>query len=80
MLGLLDTKWGAFFFSFILGLGLAALFRKVCKEGNCIIVKGPPREEVENKIFKKTSKCYRYKSKDVDCNTSEKGGEKSNNK
>ena len=80
MLGLLDTKWGAFIFSFILGLGLAALFRKVCKEGNCVIVQGPPREEVENKIFKKESKCYRYKSEDVDCNTSEKEGGKTDNK
>lgn len=71
MLGLLDTSWGAFIFSFVLGLGLAALFRKVCKEGNCVIVKGPPREEVENKIFKKDSKCYRYKSKDVSCDTTE---------
>lgn len=72
MLGLLDTRLGSFIFSFVLGLGLAALFRKVCKEGNCIIVKGPPREEVENKIFKKDSKCYRYKSKDVDCDTNKK--------
>jgi len=80
MLGLLDTKWGAFIFSFVLGLGLAALFRKVCKDGNCVIVKGPPREEVENKIFKKDSKCYRYKSKDVDCNTTQKGEATNNNK
>ena len=80
MLGLLDTKWGAVIFSFILGLGLAALFRKVCKEGNCVMVQGPPREEVENKIFKKESKCYRYKSEDVDCNTAEKEAGKTDNK
>jgi hypothetical protein len=67
MLGLLDNYWGAFFFSFILGLGLAALFRRVCNDGNCVIVQGPPRDEVENKIFKKDSKCYRYISKDTDC-------------
>ena len=70
MLALLDTRWGAFIFSFILGLGLASLFRKVCKEGNCIIVRGPPRDEVENKVFKKNSKCYRYISKDVKCEAS----------
>ena len=38
---LLNTKLGIFFISVILGLGLAALFRQVCNEKNCITFNGP---------------------------------------
>ncbi len=65
MLNFLKNNPGAV--SFIIGLGLAALFRKVCKDGNCVIIQGPPLEEVENKIFKMDSKCYRYKAEATTC-------------
>lgn len=67
MLQLLKSEAGRKIISFVIGLGLAALFRKVCKDGNCIVVKGPPLEEVENKVFKMDSKCYRYKAEAVKC-------------
>jgi len=67
MLALLKTETGKRIISFVIGLGLAALFRKVCKDGNCVIVQGPPLEEVENKIFKMDSKCYRYKAEATKC-------------
>lgn len=69
MLHLLKTIEGRKIISFIIGLGLASLFRKVCKDNNCIIVQGPPLEEVENKIFKMDSKCYRYNAEATKCNT-----------
>lgn len=67
MLQLLKSDTGRKVVSFVIGLGLAALFRNVCKDGNCIIVQGPPLEEVENKIFKMESKCYRYKAEAAKC-------------
>jgi hypothetical protein len=67
MLHLLKSESGRKVISFIIGLGLAALFRKVCKDGNCVIVQGPPLEDVENKIFKMDSKCYRYKAEATTC-------------
>jgi hypothetical protein len=36
-------------FSIILGIGLASLFRKVCKDKNCIVLKPPPLDEIQNK-------------------------------
>lgn len=45
--------------SLILGLSLASLFNQVCKDGNCVIVKARPLDQVENKIYKKHNKCYR---------------------
>jgi len=67
MLQLLKSEVGRKIISFVIGLGLAALFRKVCKDGNCVIVRGPPLEEVENKVFKMDSKCYRYKAEATTC-------------
>jgi hypothetical protein len=65
---IIDSEKGQILISIILGLGLASLFRKVCTDNNCVVIEGPPLEEVENKIFKQESKCYRYKSVSTKCN------------
>ena len=57
---LLHQPLGKFFISVLLGLGLASLFRKVCKDKNCIIFKGAETEEIDSKVFKHGSKCYKY--------------------
>ena len=54
--------------SILLGLGLAALFRRVCKDNNCIIIKSPPKEDIENKVFGFEDKCYTYTAKNSSCN------------
>lgn len=46
--------------SVILGLGLASLFRQVCKKGQCIVVKGPPVQDVEKYLYKIDDQCYKY--------------------
>lgn len=53
--------------SVILGLGLAAVFKQVCNEGHCLIIKGPPYEEIKDKVFVFEDKCYKYKPKAVSC-------------
>ena len=55
------------FVSIILGFGLATMFRKVCNNRNCIIYHGPEIDEIERNIYKYQNKCYKYKSKEVDC-------------
>ena len=56
-------------FSIIWGLGLASLFRKVCKGRNCITYRAPNPELINGKSFKFNNKCYTYKSRLVDCQT-----------
>jgi hypothetical protein len=68
ILSVIESEKGQILISILLGLGLASLFRKVCVDGNCMIIEGPPLEEVENKIFKQDNKCYRYKSISTKCN------------
>ena len=51
----LKSENGINIISFILGLGLAALFRKVCNDDNCLIIEGPPLKDVENNEAIKTN-------------------------
>jgi hypothetical protein len=70
---LLHQPLGKFFISVLLGLGLASLFRKVCKDKNCIIFKGPETSEIDGKVFKHGNKCYKYKAQaDEKCDTNGK--------
>jgi hypothetical protein len=53
--------------SIILGFGLASLFRKVCKDTNCIELLGPSIEKLKDKIFQYDDKCYSYTYVAADC-------------
>uniref|UniRef100_A0A6C0EVJ4 Uncharacterized protein n=1 Tax=viral metagenome TaxID=1070528 RepID=A0A6C0EVJ4_9ZZZZ len=64
------TKTGRYLMSIILGLGLASLFRTICKEKNCIIFKAPPLDEMDGKVYKYQDKCYTYKSVSTKCDAS----------
>ena len=57
---------GKIIISILLGLGLASLFRRSCKN-NCIILKGPNPSDISNNIYNFDDKCYKYKTKMVKC-------------
>jgi hypothetical protein len=63
----MKSDTGAVIVSVILGLGLAALFRKACNDNNCIVIQGPPLKETENKVFRFDDKCYNYKASATSC-------------
>lgn len=54
------TQTGKYILSIILGLGLASLFRSVCKGKNCIVFYAANIEDIKNKIYKTDNKCYKY--------------------
>lgn len=67
---LLHTDLGKIFVSILLGLGLATMFRKVCKDKSCIHFNGPVLKdfsEMDGKIYKHGSKCYKYKMVSAKC-------------
>ena len=66
---LLNTDLGKFFISVLLGLGLATLFRKVCKDKNCIAFNGPVISEIDGKIYKYGEKCYKYEAAATKCDS-----------
>jgi hypothetical protein len=67
---LVHTQTGKYVLSVILGLGLASLFRTVCKGKNCIAFNAPPIEEIKDKVFKYDNKCYKYEPTQRKCDKS----------
>ena len=64
---LINTALGKNIISIMLGLGLATLFRKVCKDRNCITFKGPILGEIDGKIYKHGEKCFSYQALSAPC-------------
>jgi hypothetical protein len=64
---LLHTPLGRILISFTIGFGLAALFRKVCTDKNCIVFSGPVISEVDGRVFKYGDHCYTYAATPVKC-------------
>ena len=67
IIDIMKTNKGRIIVSIILALGLACMLRITCKDANMIIIKGPPIESVENKIFSFDNKCYSYKTVATSC-------------
>lgn len=64
---LLYTDTGSIIISIILGVGLAALFRKACNDNKCIIIKGPSYKEVDKYYYKVNDVCYKYRPVFQEC-------------
>jgi hypothetical protein len=58
--------------SLLLGFGLASLFRTVCKDKKCIILKAPDSSEINGQIYRFQDKCYKYNTKQTKCDSSKK--------
>jgi hypothetical protein len=69
---LINSETGRIVISALLGLGLATLFSKVCKDKNCIIFNGPVLSEIDGKIYKYGEKCYSYKMQPSKCDPSKR--------
>jgi hypothetical protein len=67
---LLYSNEGRVFISILLGLGIASLFRSVCKKRKCTIFKKPDDDEVKDKTFKHDGKCYKYELQTTKCDKS----------
>ena len=63
----MKTNKAKLIFSILLGFGIATLFRKACKERNCMIFKCPPIKNIEGKIFKEDNKCVSYDIENTKC-------------
>jgi hypothetical protein len=66
------TETGKIIMSILLGFGLASLFRKVCKDHNCLIFHAPPLDDFKDKIYKNNGKCVKYTPVATKCNANMK--------
>lgn len=64
------SNTGKYVMSIILGIGLATIFRTVCKGKECVVYKAPPLNEIEDKIYKFDNKCYKFERISQKCNNS----------
>lgn len=69
---LIYSKFGEYVISILLGLGLATLFRKVCKDRSCLKFEGAPLNKIKDQIFKFDNKCYKFTSDIQKCDNSKK--------
>ena len=53
--------------SALLGFGIAAMFRPLCKGPECVILRGPPVTELRNAVFQFGSKCVEFQANPVEC-------------
>lgn len=69
---LLYNQYSKYIMSIILGIGFSCLFRKVCKDRNCLIFKAPDFKLIKNKIFKHNNKCYKFNPSSCSCSKNKK--------
>ena len=69
---LLNTSLSRFFVSVILGIGLATLFRKTCKDRGCIEFNGPVISEIDGKTYKFGDVCYKFELTPDTCDSNKK--------
>jgi len=68
---IINSTRGKYVLSLLLGLGLATLFRRACKDRDCLVFKAPKMSEVKGKIFKYDNKCFKYNEQNSTCKTTE---------
>jgi len=69
---LLNTSSGKIIISIMLGFGLATIFRKTCKDKNCLTFKGPILGDIDGKIYKHGEKCFKYSPNSMSCDKNKK--------
>jgi hypothetical protein len=68
----INSQTGKYLMSMLLGIGLATLFRSVCKGSKCNVIKAPPMEEIDGQIYKINNKCYEMKTNLIKCDPKRK--------
>ena len=69
---LIYGKYSPYVISIILGVGLSCMFRRVCKERNCLVYKAPPLDKIEGKTYQYNNKCYNFTHAAQTCNPNKK--------
>ena len=55
--------------SFLIGFGLAAMFRPMCKGPDCLVIHGPPVKDVVDKVYQMGEKCVEFTTEVTECPT-----------
>ncbi len=64
---IMQDRTGSIGISILLGLGLAALFRRVCTGDSCVVIKAPKPDDINKYYYKIDANCYKYTPYVVEC-------------
>ena len=64
---IIDRPGFATIISIVLGFGLAAIFRPLCKGPDCLVIRGPPVNEIRGAVYQFGAKCVEFDAKAVEC-------------
>lgn len=53
--------------SCVIGFGIAALFRPMCKGPDCVVLRGPPVTQMRDSVYQIGAKCHEFSAKAVEC-------------
>jgi hypothetical protein len=53
--------------SLLIGFGIAAIFRPLCKGPECVILRGPPVSDIRGAVYQFGSKCVEFDAKPIEC-------------
>ena len=63
------SRGGSIIVSVLLGIGLATIFQRVCKD-NCVVFHAPAADRIAEKVWVNEETCYKYTPEPVSCDAS----------
>jgi hypothetical protein len=67
MCGAIVDKKNRWITSFIIGFGISLFLMNKCMYGRCIVVQGPPRERIHDRVFKVGDSCVTFHPEPTKC-------------
>lgn len=67
MTTILENRIAIILISMVWGFGLALLFRKICENDKCTIVKVPPLFDKQNNLIYDKNRCYQLQKYPSPC-------------
>jgi hypothetical protein len=68
---MIHTSFGRTLISIVLGIGIASIFRKTCKDASCFKFTSPPAAEVKESVYLHGGSCYKFDTETVKCGSGE---------
>lgn len=64
---ILDRPEFNVFFSLLLGIGIVAIVRPLCKGNDCVVNKSPPVKEWDGTVYRIGKDCFEFTANTVQC-------------
>lgn len=53
--------------SLLVGFGIAAIFRPLCNGPDCVVIRGPPVNDIRGSVYQIGKQCVEFKPKAIAC-------------